>query len=68
VRAHEEVERIGRGEGRLFRTYAGTNEEEFFAVAVEYFFEQPQLFLKEQPELYDLMRKLLRQDPAAGLN
>lgn len=67
-RAHEEIGRIGRGEGKLFRDYAGSNEEEFFAVAVEYFFEQPMLFLQEQPELYDLMRQLLRQDPAQGMN
>lgn len=59
------MERIRNGQEILFRSYAGTNQEEFFAVAVEYFFEQPKEFRYEHPELYALMAGLLRQDPLA---
>ncbi len=49
--------------GKLFREYAFTNYHEFFAVAVENFFERPQDFQKLKPELYDVLVYLLRQDP-----
>ncbi len=62
--AREEAGRIQRGQGRLFRNYAATNQEEFFAVAVEYFFEQPRQFHRSMPDLYQVMRDLLGQDPA----
>ncbi|MCL4283455.1 MAG: zinc-dependent peptidase [Flavobacteriales bacterium] len=64
--ASEEMERIRSGRSRLFRAYAATNEAEFFAVAVEYFFEQPVQYRERLPELYACMCKLLRQDPASG--
>lgn len=66
-RAAEEMDRVRERKAPLFRSYAGTNEEEFFAVAVEYFFEQPAQFLEQQPELYGLLRELLLQDPAKEL-
>lgn len=47
----------------FFRPYACTNEHEFFSVAVENFFVRPEQFNAELPELYDIMRRLLRQDP-----
>lgn len=59
-----EIERIRAGRSRLFRTYAGTDQEEFFAVAVEYFFEQPLAFREAMPELYAVMVRLLKQDTA----
>lgn len=59
----EEMERIRHGHSRLFRDYAGTNEAEFFAVAVEYFFEQPRQYRESMPELYACMVELLRQNP-----
>jgi len=48
---------------RFFRPYACTNHQEFFAVAVENFFERPAAFKKELPELYGVMTRLLNQDP-----
>jgi MtfA peptidase len=48
---------------RFFRPYACTNPQEFFAVAVENFFEHPQQFKSELPALYDILSKLLHQDP-----
>jgi len=63
--ADAEIERIRSGRSRLFRSYAGTNQPEFFAVAVEYFFELPKVFKEELPELYATLSAMLRQDPAA---
>jgi Mlc titration factor MtfA (ptsG expression regulator) len=64
----EEVYRIRQGRGGMFGTYAGTNAEEFFAVAVEHFFEQPGRFRDTEPELYQVLSTLLKQDPAAGID
>jgi Mlc titration factor MtfA (ptsG expression regulator) len=47
----------------FFRAYAFENIEEFFAVAVENFFERSEKFKAELPELYDVLINLLRQDP-----
>ncbi|HLT71939.1 MAG TPA: zinc-dependent peptidase [Cyclobacteriaceae bacterium] len=49
----------------FFRPYACTNVHEFFSVAVENFFERPQQFKLELPELYSVMVGLLNQDPIA---
>ena len=48
----------------FFRTYAATNDQEFFAIAVENFFERPNEFQAYAPELYDTLCLLLRQNPA----
>jgi Mlc titration factor MtfA (ptsG expression regulator) len=48
---------------RFFRPYACTNIEEFFAVAVENFFERSTQFKREFPEIYFIMSRLLNQDP-----
>jgi MtfA peptidase len=47
----------------FFRSYACTNEHEFFSVAVENFFERPEEFKSTMPELYTILSKLLNQDP-----
>lgn len=65
--AAAEIARIQGGRRGFLRSYAGTNEAEFFAVAVEYFFEQPKEFQTALPELYGTLCGLLRQDPAAAL-
>lgn len=44
--------------------YAATNEAEFFAVATEQFFDQPQLMIKHAPDLYRVLKEYYRQDPA----
>jgi Mlc titration factor MtfA (ptsG expression regulator) len=43
--------------------YGATNHAEFFAVAAEYFFEQPGQFKNRHPELYELMCKIFHQHP-----
>ncbi|HYG20752.1 MAG TPA: zinc-dependent peptidase [Ohtaekwangia sp.] len=55
--------RMPRETDSFFRPYACTNEHEFFSVAVENFFERPQQFKDEIPEVYDILSRLLRQDP-----
>lgn len=64
--AREEMARIKAGRSRLFRAYAATNEAEFFAVAVEYFFEQPEEFREHMPEVQACLAQLLRQVPATS--
>jgi Mlc titration factor MtfA (ptsG expression regulator) len=54
-----------RGEATLLDQYGATNRAEFFAVASECFFEQPLRLRRRHPELYEILRGLYRQDPAA---
>jgi Mlc titration factor MtfA (ptsG expression regulator) len=42
--------------------YGGTNRPEFFSVASEYFFEDPQMLKDKHPELYSLLKKVFKQD------
>ena len=65
VLATKHVARLKTEEDPLFRKYAAENEYEFFAVAVENFFERPFLFQKIHPELFELLKGLLNQDPIA---
>ncbi len=60
---YQEIEKINNGESAFFRAYAATNSQEFFAVAVENFFERPKEFSAERPKLYDTLAKMLNQDP-----
>jgi hypothetical protein len=48
---------------KLFRDYAFTNDQEFFAVSTEVFFETPLVLLNQVPELYEAMCKLYNQKP-----
>jgi Mlc titration factor MtfA (ptsG expression regulator) len=41
--------------------YGGTNRQEFFAVASEYFFERPQLLSSKHPELYEALEVIFNQ-------
>ncbi len=47
----------------FFREYASTNVHEFFAVAIENIFERSVELKKRFPDLYDVLVKLLNQDP-----
>ena len=58
-----ELSKIRKGESHIFRNYAGSDEEEFFAIAVENFFERPVDFWSHMPELYKVMCQILNQDP-----
>jgi Mlc titration factor MtfA (ptsG expression regulator) len=61
--AENEMKNLQSNEQHFFRRYAFENMEEFFAVAVENFFERTQLFHQEQPELYRILAHLFKQDP-----
>jgi MtfA peptidase len=52
-----------QGYKNLLGEYAATNYHEFWAVAVETFFENPVRFKHELPDLYSAMAQLLNQDP-----
>ncbi len=44
--------------------YGATNEAEFFAVATETFFCQPEQLKNHHPKLYQVLKEFYRQDPA----
>ncbi len=52
---HKEMEAINNNKSDI-RSYGGTNEAEFLAVASEYFFEQPELMEKKHPDLYQMLK------------
>jgi MtfA peptidase len=49
------------------KDYAYTNEAEYFAVLVEYFFEAPAILQQKNPRLYSMLAKMFRQDTAIFL-
>ncbi len=57
-----EIEHIRKGGKSIFRQYASVNEDEFFAICMELYFEQPHQLFKYNPELYKTLSNLLRQD------
>ncbi len=58
-----EMEKIKSGAECFFREYGATNAYEFFAVAVESFFERPQQFKEYNEELFLVLAKILNQNP-----
>ena len=58
----EGIEEIKKEKSDI-NVYGVTNKAEFFAVAAEYFFEQPELFKKKHTVLYDLMTQVFQQHP-----
>ncbi|MEO7529848.1 MAG: M90 family metallopeptidase [Sediminibacterium sp.] len=60
----EEITAIKQGNSDI-NSYGVKNKAEFFAVAAEYFFEQPVLFQKHHAALYELMTKVFNQNPTA---
>jgi Mlc titration factor MtfA (ptsG expression regulator) len=59
------IEAERRGRETLLDPYGATDPAEFFAVAVECFFDAPRAMHEVYPELYALFRDYFRQDPAA---
>ena len=56
---HDEMEAINNDTSDI-RAYGGTKQAEFFAVASEYFFENPKLMKRKHPELYEMMAASFR--------
>jgi Mlc titration factor MtfA (ptsG expression regulator) len=63
VLANQEIALIDNGGESIFRNSAARNLHEFFAVAVEVFFEKPAELKSAREELYEILAVLLRQDP-----
>ena len=61
--ARQIMARINDGDETFLRAYAATNDHEFFAVAVENFFERPAELKAHHPGLYRSLVALLHQDP-----
>lgn len=57
------VRRVEAGRRTVIDAYGATGHEEFFAVAVELFFERPAALKQEEPDIYAQLRKLFRLDP-----
>lgn len=61
--AQEEILKIKSKKGSFFRDSASIDTHEFFAVALESFFERPSDFKNYHPDLYQSLVFLLKQDP-----
>lgn len=61
--AAAEMKNLQENKHYFFRAYAFRNMEEFFAVAVENFFERPEKFHAQLPDLYDVLTRIFKQDP-----
>lgn len=59
--AQRKMEEIREGRSDI-DAYGATNDQEFFAVASEYFFERPSLLEKKHPELYALLEEVFDHD------
>jgi MtfA peptidase len=57
-------ERVDRGESTVLDPYGAEGVDEFFAVASEAFFVNAKAMRAEHPELYGLLARYFRQDPA----
>lgn len=53
-----------KGKTDVLRKYAAVNDHEFFACAVEVFFENPEELKADQPKLYSALINVLEQDPS----
>jgi len=58
---NKKIDEIYEGESDI-NPYGGTNRAEFFSVVSEYFFERPKLLERNHPELYDLLKRVFKQD------
>jgi len=56
---HDKMEAINEDKSDI-RAYGGTKQAEFFAVASEYFFEEPKLMKRKHPELYNMLSDCFR--------
>jgi Mlc titration factor MtfA (ptsG expression regulator) len=63
--AEREMEKLRRGRS-AFDDYGAHDPVEFLAVAVEAFFEIPQIVRRRHSDVYRILSAYLRQDPAAG--
>lgn len=60
---HRTMQEMQAGQSDI-NIYGATNPAEFLAVVSEYFFSQPHLLAQHHPQLYALLEKTFRQNPA----
>ncbi|NSX56517.1 zinc-dependent peptidase [Parasulfitobacter algicola] len=66
VQAYKDhVQNIEKGRKTVLDAYGAAGQEEFFAVAVEVFFEKPARLKREEPEVYEQLSELFQLDPTA---
>lgn len=63
ARFERHVQNVEAGRNSVLDEYGAESHVEFFAVAVEVFFEQPNRLLGEEPELYHQLAKLFSLEP-----
>lgn len=61
-----EMEKIQQGHSDI-NPYGLASEAEFFAVASEYFFENPDRMKQKHPELYTMLEQIFHQDPQSRI-
>lgn len=59
------VAKVRAGGRPILDAYGAKSHVEFFAVAVEAFFEKPTELLQDEPDVYAQLSQLMRLDPAA---
>ena len=59
----ELCDKVKHSQPTFFDSYAATNETEFFAVATEHFFGEPENMKHHHPKLYQVLQDFYRQDP-----
>jgi Mlc titration factor MtfA (ptsG expression regulator) len=57
------VDKVEHGHASVINAYGATGHQEFFAVAVEVFFERPAALKHEEPEVYHQLAELFWLDP-----
>ena len=57
-----------KGRKSFLDAYGATSEAEFFAVATEQFFDQPQSMMKQAPDLYRVLKEYYHQDPSRRMS
>lgn len=62
---HRQREAVDAGMDAPLSDYAATNHSEFFAVATEAFFCEPERLRRQLPELYEQMARFFRQGAAS---
>lgn len=57
------LQNVEAGRATFLDPYGATNPEEFFAVAVEVFFEKPEGLKEHEPQIYDHLVQVFQLDP-----
>ncbi len=63
---HREMDKIRHHHSDI-HPYGLKSEAEFFAVAAEYFFENPDKMQRKHPELYAMLERVFHQDPQSRM-